>query len=79
MIYELIVIYLGVWLIATLGLHAVSLRLGDARSPAHHTLGVSVIAGALWPLLAVGVIEASTVMAYTKMHAKHESEINTFA
>jgi hypothetical protein len=43
--------------------------LGDRSQPPHVTDAVfaSVLAGALWPLLLLGVVELSSVAAYTTL------------
>ena len=79
MLYELVVMYLGGWVVATLCMHAAGRRLSDSRSPSEHPLGVSVVAGALWPLLVIGVAELSSVAVYAKVHTKSQPEVGTFA
>ena len=65
----LVVIYLGGWMLATLGVYAASRRWNDRRSPAPHPLGVSLFAGAVWPLLLVGLVELSSVIVYAKVQS----------
>jgi hypothetical protein len=36
---------------------------------------MSVIAGAVWPLLLVGLVELSSVMVYTRVHSKPEPSL----
>jgi len=66
----LVVIYLGGWMLATLSLFAASRRWNDRRSPAPNPLWVSVLAGAVWPLLIVGVVELSSGILYAKVKSK---------
>lgn len=58
------------WVVVTLGLYVAGKRLGERRTAAPHTLRVSVLGGALWPLLLIGVVEASSIVVLTKLGAK---------
>jgi hypothetical protein len=71
--------YLGGVLVATVGAYAASRRLTDRRSPSAHPLVLSVVAGLMWPLLLVGLVELSSVMLYTKVHAKPTTELGVYA
>ena len=79
MVDTLVVIYLGGWIVATLGMYAASRRWNDRRSPAPHPLWVSVFAGAVWPLLIVGMVELSSVVLYTKVQSKPGPGVAIFA
>ena len=70
MLNELVVIYLAGWVMASVALLAASKRYSDGHSPAVHPLGVSLIAGAAWPLLVVGLVELSSVVVLTKAQSK---------
>ena len=59
MVDTLVVIYLCGWLPVTFAAYAASKRLADKRSPASRPLFVSLIAGGLWPVLVVGMVELS--------------------
>jgi hypothetical protein len=72
----LIVVYLGDWLSVTI---AAGRRLTDRKSPAAHPLIVSVVAGAVWPLLVVGLVELSSIMVFTKVPAKSRSSVGIVA
>ncbi len=76
---ELVVTYVVGWVIASVLLFAASRRFSDQRSPAAHPLGVSLIAGAIWPLLVVGLVELSSVVVLTKVQSKHVPEVGIFA
>jgi hypothetical protein len=65
--------------VATLVAYAASRRLTDRRSPSAHPLGLSVVAGLMWPLLVVGLVEWTSVMLYIKVHAKPEPELGLLA
>ena len=79
MIGTLIVIYLIGCLPATLAAFAAGKRLSDPQAPARHPVTVSVVAGALWPLLVVGLFELSSVMMFTDTPAKTTNGIGVFA
>jgi hypothetical protein len=79
MLSDLIVIYLGGWMVVTTGLFTVSTHFTDFRSPAAHPLGMSILAGALWPFLILGVVEFGSVAACAKARPKAEPEANVFA
>jgi hypothetical protein len=72
MLSDLIVIYLGGWVVVTTGLFTLTSHFTDFRSPAPHPLGISILAGAVWPLLVLGVAEVSSVVAWTKVRSKPE-------
>jgi hypothetical protein len=75
----LALIYLGGWLPVTLAAYAASKRLADKRAPAPRPFFVSLIAGGLWPLLLVGMIELSTVIVYMKRQPKPARGVGIFA
>ena len=79
MLNELVVIYLAGWVMASVALFAASKRYSDGRSPAVHPLGVSLIAGAAWPLLVVGLVELSSVVVFTKVQSKPSPGVGIFA
>ena len=78
MLNELVMIYLAGWVMASVALLAASKRYSDGRSPAVHPLRVSLIAGAAWPLLVVGLVELSSVVVLTKVQPKPSSGVGTF-
>ena len=62
-------VYLCGWLITTLGtLAAADWLSGDDSPPARVPVGVGVVAGALWPVVIVGLVQlaAITVMGSSK-------------
>jgi hypothetical protein len=79
MIETLVLGYLGGWILVTLAAYAAGRRLSDSRSPAPHPLAVSIVAGALWPLVLVGLVELSSVVVYSKVHSKPGPGIGIFA
>lgn len=72
-------IYLGGWLLVTLGVYAAGRRWNDRQSPAPHPFWVSMVAGAIWPLLIVGLVEISSVIVYTKVQSKPGPGVGIFA
>lgn len=62
--------YGAIALIGAVGVYLVSRRLGDDRRPPAHPLIPSVLAGALWPLLLIGLVEFGCVAAYVKMRRR---------
>ena len=76
---QVVAIYLGGWVLATLGMYAASRRWNDRHSPAPHPLWVSVIAGGVWPLLIVGFVELSSVVLFTKVQSKSGPGVGIFA
>ena len=82
MVGTLIAIYLIGWLPVSFAAYAAGKRLADRRSAADQPLMmvVSLAAGAIWPLLVVGLVELSSVMVLTKVpsRAKH-SNIGIYA
>jgi hypothetical protein len=61
-------IYGVIALISAVGVYIVSRRVGDDRRPPAHRLILSVLAGALWPLMLIGLVEFGCVAAYVKAH-----------
>ncbi len=56
-------------MLTTLGVYAASRRSNDGQSQAPNPLGVSLFAGAVWPLLLVGLVELSSVIVYAKVQS----------
>jgi hypothetical protein len=79
MIETLVVIYLGGWMVATLGVYGVGRRFSDRRSPPPHPLWVSIVAGTVWPLLVVGLVELSSVVMYAKFRSRLGPGVGIFA
>jgi hypothetical protein len=79
MVIMLIVIYLCGWLAVTFAAYAAGRRLADRESPPDHPLVVSLAAGAVWPLLVVGLVELSSIVVYTKVQPKPASNVGILA
>jgi hypothetical protein len=77
----LIVIYLAGWLPVSFATYAAGRRLADRQTPANQQLMVliSAAAGAVWPLLVLGLVEMSSIMMLTKMPSKPKPSIGIFA
>jgi hypothetical protein len=58
--------YLAVWVLATVVVLVMGNRLSDRRSPAAHPLALSIVAGAVWPMLIVGAVEFAAVALCAK-------------
>lgn len=60
-------IYVAAWAVTSASTFVASRRLGDPSQPARaiDAVLVSVLAGAVWPLLLLGVVELSSVVFYT--------------
>jgi hypothetical protein len=63
-------LYLFGWVIVSVGLYAAGRRFADDGSPAPHPLWMSILGGAVWPLVLIGVVELSSVVVYTKVQNK---------
>ena len=63
-------LYLCGWILTTAVTFLAALRFADERSapPVESLAGVSVIAGAVWPLLVVGVVELGSLVTVSKLH-----------
>lgn len=81
MVGTLIVIYLIGWLPVSFAAYAAGKRLADRQTPPDQSLMVmvSLAAGAVWPLLVVGLVELSSVMVFTKAPSKTGNGVGIFA
>jgi hypothetical protein len=79
MVIMLVAIYICGWLAVTFAAYAAGRRLTDGESPPGHPLLVSVAAGAVWPLLVVGLVELSSIMVFAKVQPKPASNVGIFA
>jgi hypothetical protein len=62
-------VYLGGWVLTTLATLVASRRLADAPTSPVTTLCLSLLAGLVWPLVIVGVVEYSSVAMYSTAKA----------
>ena len=79
MVVMLIVIYLGGWLAVACAAYAAGRRLTEPESPPGHPLIVSVAAGAVWPLLVVGLVELSSIIVFTRAQPKPATSVGILA
>jgi hypothetical protein len=77
MVGTLIVVYLVGWVLASFAAYAAGKRLADRRTHPDQPLMVIVSfgAGAVWPLLVVGLVELSSVMVLTKFPSKSGRDV----
>lgn len=69
----LLVGYAAVALVAAVAVFVVSARLGDERRPGPQRLVLSLAAGAVWPVLLLGLAEYGSFAIYAKAH-KHDED-----
>jgi hypothetical protein len=79
MVGTLLVIYFVGWVVVTFAAYAAGKRLNERQSAAVHPKIVSLAAGAVWPLLVVGLVELSSVMMLTKVPSKPRPSIGIYA
>jgi len=81
MVGMLVAIYLIGWLPVSIGAYAAGTRLSDRRAPADQPLMLvfSLGAGAIWPLLVVGLVELSSVVVLTKVPPKPRQSVGIYA
>lgn len=79
MLYDLLVIYLGGWAVVSIGLISVTSQYSDLRSPARHPMWLGVVAGAVWPLLVLGILELSSLAVWAKAQSHRSSDRDIFA
>ena len=66
--FTLFTAYLTVAFVTTVVVFFASQRLGDERRPALQRIALSLAAGAVWPVMLIGVVEISSFAAYAKVH-----------
>lgn len=74
-VQAIVIAYLVGWVLSTAVVYVASRRLNDPRNPAPHILMLSGVAGALWPMLLLGAVEFSSLVACSSAasHLKSES------
>jgi hypothetical protein len=65
--------YTAVAIIAAIVVFVLSARLGDERRPTGQRIVLSVAAGAVWPVILVGLAEVGSFAMYAKAYA-HDDE-----
>jgi cation transporter-like permease len=67
--------YTVVAVVAALAAFIASARLGVERPPASERIGLSLAAGAVWPVILLGVAELSSFALYAKVHEHDDDEM----
>jgi hypothetical protein len=62
--------YSAVALVAAVVVFVASARLGDERRPTPERFGLSLAAGAVWPVILLGLAEFSSFAMYAKAHQR---------
>lgn len=65
-------IYGAIALVSVVIAYFLSRRIGDVRRPPSHRLLLSLLAGSVWPLLLVGLVEFGSFAAYAKVQERRE-------
>lgn len=68
MVHLYVEAYTAIWAVVTLATYLVGRRFSDDEQPDHQVL-TSVLAGAMWPVVVVGLLEAFTVALMSGSHA----------
>jgi hypothetical protein len=81
MVSTLIAVYLIGWLPVSFAVYAAGKRLADRRRAADDPLmlTVSLAAGAIWPLLVVGLVELSSIAMLTRSSSETRHSVGIFA
>ncbi len=79
MLIMLIGVYLSGCLATTCAAYAAGRRLADREAPPDRALLVSIAAGAIWPLLVVGLVELGSIIVFTRVQPKPASEVGFLA
>jgi hypothetical protein len=75
----MVLIYLSGWLVGAIAAYTAARHFYERCEPSPHRLWVSVVAGALWPLLLAGLVELSSLVVLTKAASKAETGISISA
>jgi ribose/xylose/arabinose/galactoside ABC-type transport system permease subunit len=67
--------YAVVAVLAALAAFIASARLGVERPPASERIGLSLAAGAVWPVILLGVAELSSFALYAKVHEHADDDM----
>jgi hypothetical protein len=72
--WTILIAYSAVAVMAAAVVFAVSARLGDERRPTGERIGLSLAAGAVWPVILLGLAELSSFAMYAKVHERDDEE-----
>lgn len=76
MITTCALVYLGGWVLTTLATFLASRRVADGPTTPASALGLSLLAGLVWPLIIVGMVEFTSVAMYsTATSRRHQPGI----
>jgi hypothetical protein len=67
--------YLAMALVTATVVFFASRWVGDERRPATHRVSLSFVAGLVWPMMLLGLVELSSVMVYVKAHAQEQAGV----
>jgi ribose/xylose/arabinose/galactoside ABC-type transport system permease subunit len=67
--------YTVVAVVAALAAFIASARLGVERPPASERIGLSLAAGAVWPVILLGVAELGSFALYAKVHEPEDDDM----
>ena len=68
MVHLYVEAYTAIWAVVTLATYLLGRRFSNDERPDHQAL-TSVLAGAMWPVVVVGVLEAFTVTLMSGSHS----------
>ena len=71
---DLLIAYTVMVVVSALVVFVLSARVGDERRPAAQRIGLSLVAGAVWPVILLGVVELSSFAMYAKAHEHDEDQ-----
>jgi hypothetical protein len=71
-LWTCVLVYLASAIITAVVVFVASKWVGDELRPATHRVSLSVGAGALWPLLLLGIFQLSSFVLYTKVAQRDE-------
>ena len=73
MVETLLYGYAAVALVAAVVVFVASARLGDEPRPGPQRVGLSLAAGAVWPVVLLGLVEYGSFAMYARAH-KHDQD-----
>lgn len=69
MVHLYVEAYTAMWAVVTLVTYLLGRRMSSAEQPPDHQILTSILAGAMWPVVVVGLLEAFTVALMSGSHA----------
>lgn len=69
MVHLYVEAYTAIWAVVTLATFLLGRRLSSDEQSPDHPLLTSILAGALWPVVVVGLLEAFTIALMSGSHA----------